>query len=106
MPAITINRFGIGTLVNVGTLLRAGSLDAFVAWLTGLAGVAPILPTPAGAHAYKRQSADFRLVLLLNFSELPHLVGLGATWQDVLTGQELDQVNLPPAGVAVLMKAR
>jgi beta-galactosidase len=106
MPAITVNSFGKGWFVYVGTLLRGESLDAFTAWLINLAKVAPNLVTPAGVRAYERQSADFRLVFLLNFSEKRQEVQLGATWQELLTDTELNCVDLPPAGVAILKKAK
>lgn len=106
MPAITLNRFGKGMLVYVGTLLRGDSLAAFTAWLTGLAQVAPNLVTPAGVRAYERQSAEYRLVFLLNFSEQAQVVPLGAAWQELLSGQTVEQVDLPPAGVAILQKSK
>lgn len=106
MPAITINSFGKGMFVYVGTLLRGESLDAFITWLTELAKVEPNLKTPAGVRAYERQSADFRLIFLLNFSEKSHKIGLDGTWQEILSGREIDRVELPPAGVALLKKAK
>jgi beta-galactosidase GanA len=106
MPAITVNSYGKGWFVYVGTLLRGESLDAFTTWITNLAKVLPNLVTPAGVRAYERQSADFRLVFLLNFSDKRQEVPLSATWQELLTETEVNCVDLPPAGVAVLKKAK
>jgi beta-galactosidase len=106
MPAITVNSYGKGMFVYVGTLLRGESLDAFTTWLINLAKVAPNLVTPAGVRAYERQSADFRLIFLLNFSDKRQEVPLGATWHELLTESEVDCIDLPPAGVAVLKKAK
>ena len=92
--------------VYVGTLLRGESLDGFITWLTELAKVEPNLKTPAGVRAYERQSADYRLIFLLNFSEKSHKIALDGTWQEILSGSETDRVDLPPAGVALLKKAK
>ena len=106
MPAITVNRCGKGMFVYVGTVLRGASLDALTAWLTGLAGVQPNLATPPGVRAYERQSADYRLLFVMNFSEQVHSVALGETWEDVLAGKPVQQVDLPLAGLAILKKAK
>jgi beta-galactosidase len=104
MPAITVNRFGKGALVYVGTLLRGENLDVFTTWLTGLAGVEPCMATPPGVRAYERRSADYRLVFLLNFSEQPQTVALGGVWHEQLSGEAVEHVHLSPAGVAVIKK--
>jgi beta-galactosidase len=106
LPAITVNDYGKGKLVYVGTLLRGANLDAFMAWLKDLAGVQVNLVTPAGVRAYERQSQTHRLLFLLNFSEETYNVPLGATWQNILNGQAVEETILEPAGVAILQKEK
>ncbi len=106
LPAITINNYGKGKVVYAGTLLRGSSLQAFVDWLTHLAGIEPNLRTPEGVRAYERQGVDFRLLFLLNFNEAEQTVPLDGAWHDVLAGQEVNEVDLPYAGVAILKKAK
>lgn len=103
-PAITLNEYGEGKVVYVGTLLRGESLRAFLSWLCELAGVAPVLQTPPGVRAYARQGDGIDLLFLLNLSNDAQIVPLGGPWQDVLSGEGCDQVVLQPAGVHVLRK--
>ena len=106
LPAITINDYGKGKVVYVGTLLRDEDLHAFIGWLSNIAGVEPALSTPAGVRAYERQSQTDRLVFLCNFSDQPQVVPLDEPWRDTLTGQDIQEVQLPLAGVAVIQKAK
>jgi beta-galactosidase len=104
IPAVTVNAFGKGKVVYLGTALREENMHAFIAWLADLAGVPVNLVTPAGVRAYERQSEQHRLLFLLNFSQETHTIDLGAAWQDLLAGQETTQVHLPPAAVSVLQR--
>jgi beta-galactosidase len=102
LPAITIHPYGKGQIVYVGTLLRGGSLQAWVSWLCQQAGVLPVLQTPPGVRAYERRSDTERLVFLLNISEAEQSVPLAEPWEDVLTGKLVEQVDLPLAGVSLI----
>jgi beta-galactosidase len=106
LPAVTVNNYGKGKVIYIGTVLRDASLQAFAEWLTHLAGIEPNLPTPAGVRAYERQGADFRLLFLLNFGEDNQTVLLGSTWREILTDQDVSEVHLPYAGLAVLKKEK
>jgi beta-galactosidase len=101
-PAITINEYGNGKVVYVGTVLRGETLNAFVSWLFELAGVTTGPKTPKGVRAYERQSDDLCLLFLLNFSETVRVVSLDGEWEDALTGKRSDEVELEPAGVNIL----
>ncbi len=103
-PAITINTYGAGKVVYVGTVLRDETLRAFVAWLCDLAGVPLGLETPEGVRAYERQSEDARLLFLLNFNAAARLVSLDGEWSDAFTGERPKQVELQPADVRVLTR--
>lgn len=105
-PAVTVNTFGKGKVVYVGTLLRGENLEAFITWLARLAEVAPSLRTPPGVRAYERQSDAHRLVFLLNFAVSPQVVELDATWHELLSGQDVQSVHLSPAGVAIIQKPK
>jgi beta-galactosidase len=102
MPAITINTYGKGKVVYVGTLLRGTSLNAFVAWLCALADVEKGIQTPDQVRAYERRSDDVRLLFLLNFGESEETVTLGESWTDLFAGDEMEAVTLQPADVCIL----
>lgn len=101
-PAITLNEYGQGKVVYVGTVLRGETLEAFVSWLCKLADVTPGLETPEGVRAYERKDDRLRLLFLLNFSEAERTVSLDAQWEDTLTGEECRQVALQASDVRVL----
>jgi beta-galactosidase len=103
-PAITINAYGAGKVVYVGTVLRDETLRAFVAWLCDLAGVPLGLETPEGVRVYERQSEDARVLFLLNFSKAARRVSLDGEWRDALTGERLKEVELQPVDVRVLTR--
>jgi beta-galactosidase len=105
-PAITVHAYGKGKVVYVGTLVRGTSLQALLAWLCQEAGVDAVLPTPPGVRAYERRSATHRLVFLLNFSEGEQVLHLAEPWEDCFTGKQVIQVELKPAGVAVIRRSR
>ncbi len=106
MPAITLNHYGKGAVVYVGTLLRGKDLNAFTKWLCAIAGIEPALTTPPGVRALEREGKDYRLVFLLNFSGQTHTIPLPASFQDVFSGQQVEEIVLPAAGVAILRKEK
>ena len=105
-PAITLNEYGKGKLVYVGTELQGETLGAFVSWLCKQAGVTAATKTPEGVRAYERQSDSIRLLFLLNFSAAEQTVVLDGRWEDALTGERCAQVKLQAADVRVLRKAK
>jgi len=106
VPAITVNEYGEGKVVYVGTVLRGESLEAFVAWLCDAAGVALGPQTPDGVRAHERQSDDMRLLFLLNYGESERTVALDGQWDDVFTGEPCQDVAVEPAGVRLLKRAK
>jgi beta-galactosidase len=101
-PAITLNTYGKGKVVYVGTLLRGESLKAFIAWLCALADVPLGLETPEGVRAYERRNAEIRLLFLLNFSDDAQTVVLDGQWEDTLASGHYESVTLPPSDLKIL----
>jgi beta-galactosidase len=101
-PAITLNTYGKGKVVYVGTLLRGESLKAFIAWLCALADLPLGLSTPEGVRAYERRNEKMRLLFLLNFSDVAQTVALDGQWEDTLAGGHYESVTLPPADLKIL----
>ena len=92
LPAITVNRFGKGRVIYVGTSLRGEGLSALVTYLCAETGVSSLCETPAGLHVYQRVGADNcladeRLWFALNYTEEELFFTPPGTWLDVLSGE-------------------
>jgi beta-galactosidase len=105
-PAITLNRFGQGQTVYVGTLGDTALHDAVVGWLVDAASVLPALVTPDGVEAVERWKDGARLLFLLNHADEAQEVTLPQGMMDLLTDQMMGpQVTLEPKAVAILRDA-
>ena len=101
LPAITVNQYGKGMAIYVGTVLRDSSLQALISWLCEKVGVDLGLPTPEGVCAYERRSENRRLLFLLNFSGEEQSIPLKGAWEDAFTGELTSQVYLQLADVKI-----
>ncbi len=105
-PAVTINRYGRGAVIYVGTEPRSSrfysGLVQLVARRTGLA-LGPKLPN--GVEMATRQKAGEKIIFLLNYTSQPQSVDVGAVTRNALTGQaENESVPIPPYDVRVLTR--
>ena len=105
MPAVTVNEFGKGKVVYVGTVLRGAALARFLGWLSNLAGVRPVLDTPAGVRALERASATERYLFLLNFTDAPQTVPLSEQWSDAFDSAALTQAEIAANDLRILRRA-
>ena len=104
--AITLNHFGQGQAVYVGTLGDADLIDTVVGWLVDALSVSPALKAPDRVEAVECWKDDRRLLFLLNHSDQSHEVVLPGQMTDLLTGQMMErQVSLEPKGVLILHEA-
>ncbi len=103
-PAITLNRYGKGQVVYIGTLGPAGLFDALAPWLLGLAGVSPGWPVPAGVEVAERRRGEERLLFVLNHTGRAQQISLPRAYSDRLDGGKTvsGQVTLPARGVMIL----
>jgi beta-galactosidase len=105
-PAITLNEYGRGKVVYVGTLGPAGLFDALAEWFLDLARLAPILAVPEGVEVAERWRGDRRLLFLLNHTGKEQQVALDREYAARLGGPDAPDlsglVTLPPQEVLVL----
>jgi beta-galactosidase GanA len=101
---MTINRYGRGAVIYVGTESPA---DGFYNRLVRLVAqradliLGPKLPT--GVEMATRQKSGEKIIFLLNYTGKPESVEVGATTRNALSGQaESDNVQVPPYDVRVL----
>ncbi len=104
-PAITLNRFGQGQVVYVGTLGDALLHETLAGWLLGLAGVRRILAAPEGVEIAERWQGGWRLLFVLNHTERLREVTLDGRYMNLLDGSAPIEgtVALAPRDVLVLL---
>ncbi len=103
-PAITLNSYGKGQVVYIGTLGPAALFDALAPWLLALGGVQPVLRVPAGVEVAERWQGESSLLFVLNHTGQAQEITLPRAYRDLLdTGKAVDgQVTLPARGVMIL----
>jgi beta-galactosidase len=103
-PAITVNQFGQGQVVYVGTVGDADLYEALADWLLGLAGVQPILAAPEGVEVTERWQGDDRLLFLLNHTGHAQEVDLDGHCTDLLRETACEgKVTIAPRDVLILL---
>lgn len=102
-PAITVNRFGKGRVIYVGTSLRGEGLSALVTYLCVKAGVASLCETPVGLHVYQHVGPDERFWLALDYTEEALSFAPPGIWLDILSGEMCaGDVRVAPLDLRIL----
>lgn len=102
-PAITINSFGEGRAVYVGTMSHQFFYHDLVTWLRGLVGLQPLLKVPDTVEVSMREKEGQRVFFLLNHQNSPVRLHFYKPMHDFLSGQTFSGAyDLPPHGVLVL----
>lgn len=101
--AITLNRFGQGRAVYVGTLGDKDLIDRVVGWLVDVTAISPVLNAPEAVEAVERWKDGHRLLFLLNHADWAREVTLAHPLMDLLTGRVSEgQITLGPKAVMIL----
>ena len=102
-PALVKNRVGEGSVYYYGAVFSVAAADALIGELELTSPVARWLELPPGVELCVRESADDRLVFLLNYSDAEQSATLHRAITDLLTGERLEGAFvLEPFGVRVL----
>ncbi|HVR35523.1 MAG TPA: beta-galactosidase [Methylomirabilota bacterium] len=102
-PAITMNTFGLGRAIYIGTMSHQFFYYDLVAWLRQLCGLHPLLKVPDTVEVSMRQKDDTRIYFLLNHQSSPVRITFYKPMHDFLTGNTFTGTyDLPPHGVLVL----
>jgi beta-galactosidase len=103
--AITLNQYGAGQAVYVGTLGDDSLHDAVIGWVAKGLELRPALVTPDGVEAVERWQGDQRLLFVLNHADETRQVTLPAAMRDLLSGEMLEgTVSLAPKAVLILQE--
>jgi beta-galactosidase len=102
-PAMTINTFGLGKAVYIGTMCGQHFYNDLTVWLRQLCNLHPLLKVPENVEVSLRQTDDAKIFFLLNHQNTPVRVQFYKPMHDFLTGSTFSgQFELPPHGVLVL----
>ena len=102
-PAITMNTFGLGKAIYIGTQSHQHFYHDLVAWLRQMSGLHPLLKVPENIEVSMREKEGSRVYFLLNHQASPVRIQFYKPMHDFLTGQNIvGNYDLPPHGVLVI----
>jgi beta-galactosidase len=102
-PAITMNTFGLGKAIYIGTLSHQPFYDDLVVWLRQMAVLHPMLKVPENVEVSMREKDGSKIFFLLNHQGTPIRLQFYKPMREFLTGQNImGNYDLPPHGVLVI----
>jgi beta-galactosidase len=102
--AITLNHFGGGQAIYVGTLGDDALHDTLVGWALESMDIRSVLATRDGVEAIERWQGDQRLLFLLNHTGEAKGIPIDRSYMDLISGASVqERVTIPPHGVFVLI---
>jgi beta-galactosidase len=106
-PAMTMNTFGLGKAIYIGTQSHQHFYADLVTWLRQLCNLHPLLKVPEHVEVSLRQKEDSKVFFLLNHQNSPLRIQFYKPMHDFLTGNTISgNYDLPPHGVLVLDEHR
>lgn len=104
-PAAVTRNVGQGSIAYVGAWMNDAATKRAVEWMLNGSGARPdLFPVPANVEVFHRAGEGKEVFIVGNYSTSATKVKLPETMNDVLKGQRSSAVDLPPFGVAVLLK--
>jgi len=102
-PAMTLNNYGLGKAIYIGTQSHAYFYGDLVTWLRQMCNLHPLLKVPDTVEVSLRQREDMRVFFLLNHQSSPLRLQFYKPMHDFLTGNTFSgNYDLQPHGVLVL----
>lgn len=102
-PAITMNDFGAGKAIYVGTISHQNFYYDLISWVRQLCGLFPLIKVPDTVEVCMRQREDTRIYFLLNHQHTHVRIQFYKPMHDFLTDQKVSgNFDLEPHGVLVL----
>jgi beta-galactosidase len=106
-PAVTMNSFGLGKAVYVGTMSHQPFYEDLVVWLRQSCGLNPLLKVPDTIEVCMRHKEGVNIYFLLNHQNTPVRIQFYKAMHDCLTGSMVaGTYDLPAHGVLVLDEHR
>ena len=102
-PAMTMNSFGLGKAIYIGTQSHQFFYNDLIAWLKQMCNLVPLLKVPDNVEVCMRQKDNTRVFFLLNHQHNALRLQFYKPMHDFLTGNTFSgNYDLPPHGVLVL----
>ena len=102
-PAMTMNAFGLGKAIYVGTMSHQHFYNDLIVWLRQLCSLHPLLKVPENIEVSMREKDGTRVYFLLNHQNSSVRIQFYKPMHDFLTGNTFSgNYDLPPHGVLVL----
>jgi beta-galactosidase len=102
-PAMTLNTFGLGKAIYIGTMSHQHFYNDLAGWLRQMCALHPLLKVPENVEVSMREKDGTRVFFLLNHQNSPVRVQFYKPMHDFLTGNNFSgNYDLPPYGVLVL----
>jgi beta-galactosidase len=102
-PAMTMNSYGLGKAVYLGTMSHQHFYYDLIVWLRQICNLYPLLKVPDTVEVSMREKGDTRMYFLLNHQNTSVRIQLYKPAHDFLTGATLQgNHDLPPHSVLVL----
>lgn len=102
-PAVTMNTFGLGKAIYIGTQSHQHFYYDLVVWLRQICNLHPLIKVPDSVEVSLRQKEGTKVFFLLNHQATPVRIQFFKPMHDYLTGATLSgNYDLQPHGVLVL----
>jgi beta-galactosidase len=102
-PAMTLNAFGLGKAIYIGTMSHQYFYHDLAAWLRETCDLQPKIKVPDSVEAGTREKDGLRIHFLLNHLSSSKHIQLYKPMHDFLTGETAaGGRDLPPHGVLIL----
>ncbi|HEX7394427.1 MAG TPA: beta-galactosidase [Anaerolineaceae bacterium] len=106
-PAATINHYKNGKVIYLGIMGDSAYYSAIARWISGLAGVEPLLETPTGVEVTERWQGEKRLLFVLNHLPEAQDITLKSPRFDLLSGKNYTgHVSIAPREVLILTEIK
>ena len=101
--AMTMNEFGLGKAIYLGTSSHQHFYNDLIVWLRQLANIFPLIKVPDGIEVSMRQKDDAKIYFILNHHHTHVRLPFYKPVHDFLSGTTISgNYDLPPHGVLVV----
>ncbi len=102
-PALTMNAFGLGKAIYIGTMSGPNFYGDLATWLRQMCNLHPLLKVPEHVEVSLRQKGDAKVFFLLNHQPTPIHIQFYKQMHDFLSASSIGGgYDLPPHGVLVV----